>query len=447
MAVDFTRGLVPLDTSPLMKVFAMNEQRKILAEDRARQERIDAMNETTVVLDQKLKRYQLEQLQSNNPQRLQAMSQFGVNTLIDLESLIGLEESGAEDIPELRAKAINNLDNFISYTSGTAFHPSAQRVKEAIMSGDFEGAQEDFKDLTQNIGLMGQMAQELESRAEVNQRLSGQGGDPSAAEESLLRQAEVLQRANPNMTFQEAWDKAVAAEQSRTLVGPTGTITTVNPLMGTSERIRPPLSAGDDAFIRSIEDQAQNIDLWSAAEGTGPTSTGRAALDRFFLGPLKLPISDDNAQNRQQLRNTWTSMIESWSRDERISTQQQQWFREELQIQPQFFDDVRLMRNRFIAINDSLNQRAVMEAETVKDANASTQAIDQAQRMLSSIRTIKGMMKVPDISMSNPSNATVGMVENLSDEMIHRTIDWLGDDLENFPDEVKTAIGVRLSNM
>ncbi len=428
--VDFT--LRDIDFSPLFHAQAVKrEDAEIKKRDKQREienqrnAQADAQNAEIFNLE---KRKILAELQSLGDE--EAAAQLANTFLAETVSVASIMEPILESAPgevsedhveELRKRAAQAAQKL----EGTPYAVAFSSVDSLADDGKWE----EITSLLETELVRGGVFKEFLGVREGQGRLRGESPEGTQKERDISTLAQILVSEGVNPT--EA--RRIAAE---TVIGTRdvqlsadGQLARTDALRGTGETITTP--ARTDPVPQVPADQT----MWKMAErGTGAKS---AIIDFWNRTAGQLPgVPTDRltAQARQGLRTEQTGIIRAFALNDRYTNAQIDLIRQEIAIQPEVFDSPELMRSRMVSIDENMARREREVIDFLSDPSIPERQKTPDRALLRSIMTFREQLGVP--LATSVEDMTLEAIDQMSDEELQLAVDWIGQPLENAPDEV-----------
>jgi hypothetical protein len=282
------------------------------------------------------------------------------------------------------------VENF-GYTPEEAEH----RMKAAIMSGQV--SYENIKKIKRATTLKGLSKPPKGYRYDENYELEEIPGAPppkGEGEKTFEVKIEKLMDVNPGLTEDEATGMVVGT--TKVVTDPvSGESMIVNMVDNTSRPLNISPDKQEPPETIPEEEPILGKTLWEDAElSTGPISALRHGAS-VASGIVGGPVASQTEQARQRSKTSTNELIRALSINPRFPVGEINRIKEEISIDPQVLDNPKLLKDRMIAIDESLHRRVRNEKRAANDRTLPINQRREARRAVKDIEDFIDVMGVP----------------------------------------------------
>lgn len=359
---------------------------------------------------------------------------------IDAATLASIQQGAIEAFPFIQANDDEGLLNNIIRREQTILErrgdtSQTREIREMLQSGD-QSQINQAKQIMTAIATQGQPAQAGFTLGQGQQRFGPQGqpiaavaptqagftlgqgqqrfgpqGQPIAAVAPAPTQAGVRERQiadalrlNPGLTEQQA-TKVVDKQASIEVNEKTGKLIFKDNVAGTVTELK--LAGGEP----QIPAPSPGETLFELAEvATGPVSSitakGAAALSFFGIDPQQPSVSA-----QQVFRTEIQGLIRALSINPRFPVAEMERIKEEISVQPSFFQGTGILRQKMQGLDTSLRRRMAQADRDANDPNLDEETRQKQGANASAIRNFLPILGVPQEDQEDPIEARIRELE------------------------------------
>ena len=224
--------------------------------------------------------------------------------------------------------------------------------------------------------------------------ITGLERDDDPGSKTFQKKISTLLEANPGLSEQEATGMVLGT--TKAVTDPvTGTTNIVDMVSGTSRSLNEPEREEPIEPLEPDTDVPASSTLWDdSGLSTGPMSAIKHGAS-VVSGVVGGPVASQTEQARQRSKISTNELIRALSINPRFPVGEINRIKEEISIGPQILDNPKLLRDRMIAIDESLRKRIKNENRTANDRSMPLDQRKGARRAANDIADFLDVMGVP----------------------------------------------------
>ena len=168
--------------------------------------------------------------------------------------------------------------------------------------------------------------------------------------------------------------------------------------------------------------------LWELSGlSTGPWSSMRAGAS-LVSGALGGPVAEQTLRARQFTTSAQNDLIRALTLNKRFPVGEINRLKDDMAIEPNFFDNPKMLQQRYIAIEKYLKDRVIKEIDASSNTSLPKDVRQDALRAANSIDNFVNLLGVPDQSDTTPEEVAVTITSDADFDNLESGTLFIGPD-------------------
>ena len=250
--------------------------------------------------------------------------------------------------------------------------------------------------------------------------------DPSGEKDpEFKKRIDQYMKVNPGLSEKDATDIILGTKKLST--NPvSGEKSVVDMQTNISESVKDAPIATEQTSEK--EKKKLETTLWELSGlSTGPWSSMRAGAS-LVSGALGGPVAEQTLRARQFTTSAQNDLIRALTLNKRFPVGEINRLKDDMAIEPNFFDNPKMLQQRYIAIEKYLKDRVIKEIDASSNTSLPKDVRQDALRAANSIDNFVNLLGVPDQSDTTPEEVAVTITSDADFDNLESGTLFIGPD-------------------